>query len=321
MEVNIKQRDDNPMLSFLVPVYNEENSIEIFIKSLSAVATSENWNYEVVFINDGSIDNTLNVLLNFLDIHKNIKVINLSRNFGKELALSAGIDYAKGDVLIPIDVDLQDPPELVKEFLRYWVKGYDIVYGQRISRVHDNFIKRTTSEWFYKLFNKLSKVKIPENVGDFRLIDKRVADVIRKLPERNRFMKGLFAWVGFSSIGVPYERPTRVAGATKWNHWKLWNFALDGISGFSTVPLRIWIYVGLTVSAVTFIYGLFIVTRTFIFGIDVPGYASLIVAFLFIGGIQLLSVGVLGEYLGRVFIEVKGRPLYVVESIYPDASA
>jgi glycosyltransferase involved in cell wall biosynthesis len=220
-----------------------------------------------------------------------------------------------------MDVDLQDPPEVIPEFVEKWREGYDVVYGVRSSRKHDGRMKRTTAALFYSIFNALSPLHMPDNAGDFRLIDRRVADVIRQMPERNRFMKGLFAWVGFSSIGVPYERPQRAAGSTKWNIWSLWNFALDGLFSFSTLPLRVWTYIGGIVALLAFAYGSFIVVRTLILGVVIPGYASLLTVVLFLGGVQLLSIGVLGEYLGRLFIEVKARPLYVVESIYPPVAS
>lgn len=241
---------------------------------------------------------------------------NLTRNFGKEAALTAGIDQAKGDAVIIMDVDLQDPPELILDFLAKWHEGYDVVYGKRIIRDSDSLAKRASANWFYKLFNKVSPVKIPENAGDFRLMDRRVVEVVKRLHERNRFMKGMFAWVGFRSTGVPYTRKPRPAGQTKWNYWKLWNFALDGLVGFSTAPLRIWMYFGAIVAIIAFLYSLFIVAKVIIFGIDVPGYASLMTAILFFGGVQLLSLGVVGEYLGRLFTEVKGRPVYVMENVY-----
>lgn len=318
MNTNInKIRPEDPLISIVVPVFNEEESIVLFLDTIHLVFKPNNLRYEVIFVNDGSGDNTLSVLQSLLTIHDNIKIINLSRNFGKEIALSAGIDYASGDVVVPIDVDLQDPPELILKFIEYWRKDYDVVYGVRVSRKHDNLFKRITSTWFYRIFNKLSHVKVPENAGDFRLIDRKVVEVLRQLPERNRFMKGLFSWVGFKSISVPYERPPRAVGITKWNQWSLWNFALDGIVSFSTLPLRVWTYVGLIVASLSFSFGIYIIVRTLFYGIDLPGYASLLTTILFLGGIQLLSIGILGEYIGRLFIEVKGRPLYIIESVYP----
>jgi glycosyltransferase involved in cell wall biosynthesis len=283
------------------------------------VLESEELKFEVVFVNDGSHDDTLPRLMELAEADNRIRIINLSRNFGKEIALTAGIDHALGDVLVPMDVDLQDPPELIPKFLERWREGFDVVYGVRASRRCDNLIKRATAGSFYRIFNRLSHLQIPENAGDFRLIDRRVADVIRNIPERNRFMKGLFAWVGFNSVGVPYERPQRAAGNTKWGNWRLWNFALDGLVSFSTLPLRVWTYIGSIVAILSFFYGSFIVILALTQGIDIPGYASLLTVVLFLGWLQLLSIGVLGEYLGRLFIEVKNRPLYIVASTYPPA--
>jgi glycosyltransferase involved in cell wall biosynthesis len=215
-----------------------------------------------------------------------------------------------------MDVDLQDPPELIRQFLDYWRQGYDMVYGVRSSRDADSLGKKLSANWFYRIFNRFSTVKVPANAGDFRLINRRVADVIRQLPERDRFMKGIFAWVGFKSIGVPYSRPARSGGVSKWNAWKLWNFALDGIISFSTMPLRVWIYAGLFVALLAFGFGAFIVVKTLILGRDWPGYASIMTTVLFLGGIQLISIGVIGEYIGRLVNESKSRPLYVIDRIY-----
>ncbi len=275
-------------------------------------------NYEYVFVNDGSTDATLAKLIELSGSNPRIRVVNLSRNFGKEAALTAGIDHVRGNVLVLIDVDLQDPPELIPQFVEKWREGYDMVYGARIRRDEDSMMKRFSAVWFYRLFNRMSSVKIPNNAGDFRLIDERATAVLRQIHERNRFMKGLFSWVGFYSIGVPYKRPARIAGQTKWNYRKLWKFALDGIFSFSTVPLRIWSYIGFVISLMSFLYASFIVIRIVAFGIDVPGYASLLTVVLFLGGIQLLSLGIIGEYIGRLIDEAKQRPIYIVEGVYAD---
>lgn len=314
-------RVENPLVSIVVPVFNEQEALGRFVDSTRGVLVAQGVRYEMLFVNDGSVDETLARLMTLSDSDSRIRVVGLSRNFGKEIALSAGIDHAKGDVVIPMDVDLQDPPELIPSFLERWRSGYDVVYGVRTLRSSDAFSKRTTAVWFYRLFNRLSRLKIPENAGDFRLLDRRVVDVLKQMPERNRFMKGLYAWVGFRSTAVPYERPARSAGESKWNHWGLWNLALDGLVSFSTLPLRIWSYIGGMVALLSFAYGSYIVLRTFFFGIDFPGYASLFTAVLFLGGLQLLSIGVIGEYLGRLFIEIKGRPLYVVDCLYPPLRA
>lgn len=304
----------DPLISLVVPVYNEQETIPLFIETVKSVLLNNK--YEIVFINDGSTDSTLPLLLQLTADDATLKLVNLARNFGKEAALTAGITAATGDVVIPLDVDLQDPPELIPVFLEKWKEGYDVVYGVRSARTSDTVLKRLTAGGFYRVFNRFSRVKLPENAGDFRLLDRRVVNTLLQLPERNRFMKGLFAWVGFPSIGIPYERTARAAGTTTWNYWKLWNFALDGLFAFSTLPLRIWSYVGVCIAFFAFLYASFIVGRVLLLGRDVPGYASLLTLGLFIGGIQLISTGIIGEYIGRMFEEVKGRPVFVVEGIY-----
>jgi polyisoprenyl-phosphate glycosyltransferase len=299
-------------------VFDEEESIDLFLRAVEPYLEGAGLKFEIVFVNDGSRDDTLVHLLDCSARDRHIRVVNLSRNFGKEAALTAGIDHARGDVLIPIDIDLQDPPDLFKPFIERWREGYDIVYGVRSARDSDTRAKRISASWFYWAFNSMSPVRIPANVGDFRLVDRRAIEVLRQLPERNRFMKGLFAWVGFNSIGVPYERPQRAAGASKFNFWRLWNFALDGVVSFSTVPLRASFYGGLAIAAVAVLYALFIIGRVLLFGVDTPGYASLLIAVLMMGAIQLVSIGIIGEYLGRLFLEVKGRPIYVVEGVYEE---
>ena len=318
LAVQRARRPADPLLSLVVPVFNEDESIEIFLTTVEPFLERAALRFEIVFVNDGSRDDTLARLLDCSRRDPRVRVVNLSRNFGKEAALTAGIDHARGDVIVPMDIDLQDPPELIEAFMARWREGYDIVYGVRTQRTGDTAAKRLSANWFYRVFNVMSPVRIPENVGDFRLVDRRAVDVLRQLPERNRFMKGLFAWVGFNAVGVPYERPQRAAGSSKFNLWRLWNFALDGVVSFSTAPLRAWFYVGVVIAAIAVLYALFIVTRVLIFGIDTPGYASLLIAVLLMGAIQLLSLGIIGEYLGRLFLEVKGRPIYVVESVYED---
>jgi glycosyltransferase involved in cell wall biosynthesis len=314
------RRPADPLLSLVVPVFDEDESIDLFVDTVVPILDRDRLRFEIVFVNDGSRDNTLAHLLDRSARDRRIRVVNLSRNFGKEAALTAGIDHAQGDVLVPIDIDLQDPPDLVGAFMARWREGYDIVYGVRSARHADTAAKRLSANSFYWVFNSLSPVRIPANVGDFRLVDRRAVEVLRQLPERNRFMKGLFAWVGFNSIGVPYERPQRAAGSTKFNLWRLWNFALDGVVSFSTAPLRAWFYVGVAIASVSVLYAFFIITRVLILGIDTPGYASLLIAVLLMGAIQLLSLGIIGEYLGRLFLEVKGRPIYVVEGVYEDGA-
>jgi len=315
------RRPADPLLSLVVPVFNEEESIDLFLTSIEPFLDNAGLRFEIVFVNDGSSDNSLGHLLDRSARDRRVKVVNLSRNFGKEAALTAGIDHANGDILIPMDIDLQDPPELIGPFIERWREGYDIVYGVRSARTWDTPTKRLSAGWFYWAFNTMSPVRIPANVGDFRLVDRRATEVLRRLPERNRFMKGLFAWVGFNAIGVPYERPQRAAGASKFNLWRLWNFALDGVVSFSTVPLRASFYGGLAIAGIAVLYAVFIITRVLLFGIDTPGYASLLIAVLLMGAIQLVSIGIIGEYLGRLFLEVKGRPIYVVEGVYEEGAA
>ena len=305
-------------LSLVVPVFNEEESIQAFIDTIDKELEPLRDRLEIVFVNDGSRDRTRKVVEEVIEKDPRVTLVNLARNFGKEAAMTAGLHHARGDAVIPMDVDLQDPPSLILEFVRLWQdEGYDTVYGVRTDRNADTAMKRLTAGGFYRLFNAVSTTtRIPENAGDFRLMDRRVVEVIKQLPERNRFMKGLFAWAGFNSIGVPYERPARMAGETKFNYWKLWNFALDGFFSFSSWPLRVWSYVGAGVALLSFLYILVIITKVIFFGIDMPGYASLMSVILFLGGMQLISIGVLGEYLGRMFLEVKRRPVFVIEGVY-----
>ncbi len=302
-----------PVISIVCPCYNEQDTVTVFTNTIIPELVKTELSYELIFINDGSRDQTLNKLKGLQTQHANIRVINLARNFGKEAALTAGIDRSNGQVVVPIDVDLQDPPELIHDFISEWQQGYDVVVAKRSDRTSDSFAKKLSAEWFYKFHNKISHVKIPENVGDYRLMTRRVVEAIQQLPENQRFMKGIFSWVGFKTKIIEYKRDPRVAGETSFNGWKLWNFALEGITSFSTAPLRIWLYVGLLISLLAFVYGSAIVIKTLIFGIDAPGYASLITIMLFLGGVQLIGLGVMGEYIGRLFMESKRRPIYIIE--------
>jgi polyisoprenyl-phosphate glycosyltransferase len=309
--------NSNPVeLSIVVPLYNEEPNIDYLFERVESVLKRLNTSYEIVCVNDGSKDNTLKCLVEHHHRNPGIKVVNFSRNFGKEIALTAGIDYATGAAVIPIDADLQDPPELIEELVAKWREGYDVVNATRRSRAGETWFKRFTANAFYNTIGRMSRVPIPPNTGDFRLLDRRVVDSLKQLPERTRFMKGLFAWVGYKQTTVMFDRQPRLKGTTKWNYWRLWNFALDGITSFSFFPLKVWGYVGLSISLISLLYAVYLVIRTLISGIDVPGYASLMVAVLFLGGIQLLTLGIIGEYLGRVYEEVKGRPLYLVRESY-----
>ncbi|NNU60134.1 glycosyltransferase family 2 protein [Ochrobactrum soli] len=303
-----------PNITVIVPVMNEEESIPLFLSEFFLRTDTVAADFDFLFIDDGSTDGTIKVLQAAHVRDARVNFIKLSRNFGKEAAMTAGIDHVTTDAAIIMDVDLQDPPEIISEMVRLWQAGYDTVFGMRVSRLEDTRAKRVTAQMFYKLFNASSHINIPNDVGDFRLISRRVIDALKLLPERNRFMKGLFAWPGYSSVGVPYERPARTVGSTKFNFWKLWNFALDGITSFSTWPLRIWTYVGATVAAISLLYMVFIIMKTIIFGADWPGYASIMSAILFLGSLQLISVGILGEYIGRMYIETKKRPTYVIDS-------
>lgn len=306
----------NPVISIICPCYNEEEVINIFLERIEIILKEIDKSYEIIFINDGSKDNTLNKLIELKELYSNIRIINLSRNFGKESALTAGLDYANGEVIIPIDVDLQDPPELIKDFIEKWQEGYDVVLAKRVDRTSDSHSKRLSANLFYMFHNKIADVKIPNNVGDYRLFTKKVLEAIKKLPENQRFMKGIFSWVGFKTTTVEYIREKREAGNTSFNGWKLWNLAIEGITSFSTIPLKIWLYIGSIISFLSFLYGSIIIIKTLIFGIDLPGYASLLSVVLFLGGIQLMGIGILGEYIGRIYSESKRRPVYIVENEY-----
>ena len=304
---------DAKLISVVVPCHNEEHALDAFRAALQGVmARLPQYDFEVLFVDDGSRDGTLAGLLSMAAADPRIQVLELSRNFGKEAALTAGIDAARGAAVIPIDADLQDPPELIEEMLAAWERGAEVVLARRVDRSSDGVLKRTSAAWFYRVNNQLSSISIPESVGDFRLMDRVVVDALGQLREQQRFMKGLFAWVGYRTVTLDYTRQTRTAGSSKFSGWKLWNFAVEGITSFSIAPLKLWSYVGAICALLTFTYALYIVTRTLIYGIDVPGYASLLVAVLFFGSLQLISVGVLGEYIGRIYMESKRRPLYLV---------
>lgn len=305
-----------PDLSIVVPLYNEEDNLDTLFSRLLGVVNKLSMTYEIVCINDGSRDRTLECAVAYSMRNSNIKIINLSRNFGKEIALTAGIDYSKGQAVIPIDADLQDPPELIIQLVEKWKEGFDVVYATRRSRQGETWLKRFTAKAFYQVIGKMSQVSIPQNTGDFRLLDRRVVEALKRFPERNRFMKGLFSWVGFKQTAIFFDREPRHQGLTSWSMWKLWNFALDGITSFSLIPLKLWTYVGLSFASFAFLYASYLIIRTFLYGVDVPGYASIMVFVLFLGGVNLIGLGILGEYLGRVYEEVKGRPLYLVRDTY-----
>jgi glycosyltransferase involved in cell wall biosynthesis len=306
-----------PLISIICPLFNEELSVGLFYEAMTGlIAATPYCHFELICIDDGSTDKTLDLLIQIAHADEQIKVIELSRNFGKEAALTAGIDVATGDAIIPFDCDLQDPPELIPKMIDEWQKGADIVIAKRIDRTSDTFLKRKSATLFYRFFNKISRVQIPENVGDFRLMNRQSIDAVKALQEHQRFMKGLFSWVGFKTVTIEYVRAPRHAGTTKFSGWKLWNFAIEGITSFSTAPLKVWMYIGIAGAVLSFCYGIFIFIRTLVIGIDVPGYASLLLAVLFLGSLQLISIGVLGEYIGRIYLETKMRPVYFIRRIH-----
>jgi glycosyltransferase involved in cell wall biosynthesis len=309
---NIPSTASRVSLSIVVPIYNDIENIDPFLNRAEQVVANLGCSYEIVCVDDGSTDASLDRMIDHHHRNPAIKVVGLSRNFGKDVALSAGLDHSTGDAVVAIDVDLQDPPELIPDLFAKWREGYDVVYAKRISRAGESVTKQLTASWFYRVHNLLADINIPADTGDFRLMDRRVVDALRRLPERNRFMKVLFSWVGFRQTGVEYRRDARGFGTSKWRYWRLWNFALDGITSSSTLPLRIWSYIGIGISVVAFAYALLLVFRTLVLGVDVPGYASLMVAVLFMGGINLLTLGIIGEYIGRTYVETKNRPLYVI---------
>ena len=304
-------------MSIVAPFYNEGEAVDSFYRALRRVlADIPDVRFEVICVDDGSRDETLQKLIALVDRDVRFSVIELSRNFGKEAALTAGLDEAKGDAVIPIDADLQDPPQVIPALIAAWKNGADVVLAQRADRDSDSFVKRRTAMLFYRLHNWLSKVHMPVNVGDFRLMDRVVVEALKQLPERQRFMKGLFAWVGFKTAIIKYSRGTRNVGSTKYSWFSLMNLAVEGLTSFSTAPLRLCTYVGTLTAAITLVYASYILVRTLIRGIDIPGYASLLVAVLFLGSLQLIGIGLLGEYVGRTYLETKQRPRYLVRRLH-----
>jgi glycosyltransferase involved in cell wall biosynthesis len=303
-------------LSIAVPVCNEEEVIALFLERIVPILVRITPDFEIIFVNDGSRDHTLEVLIAARRADGRIKIIDLSRNFGKEPALSAALAFASGRAVIPIDVDLQDPPGLIPVMVEKWREGYDVVLAKRSDRSSDSPMKWLTSRLFYKFIGRLSEIDIPADVGDFRLMDRRVVDALGRLPERARFMKGLFAWLGFRQTVVEYVRPARAAGQSKWKPLALWRLALEGIVSFSSLPLKLWSYLGMVCAVSGILYGAYLLGRVLIFGVDVPGYASLASFILFCNGVVLIGLGVVGEYVARIFIEVKARPLYLVRETW-----
>jgi len=309
-----------PEFSVVVPIFNEADGLRELHRRLCAVMDALGV-WEVVYVNDGSHDATLRELQALRAADARIAIVNLSRNFGKEIATAAGLDHAAGEAVIVIDADLQDPPEVIPALVAGWRQGFDMVYAQRRARAGESWMKRLTAAWFYRLMEHLGRVPMPRDTGDFRLMSRRVVEALRQLREQHRFMKGLFAWVGFPSMAVPYDRAPRHAGTSKWGYWRLWNLALEGITSFTVMPLKVATYLGLFVAFVSVAYALVIVVKTLVLGNPVAGYPSLVTIVLFLGGVQLMTLGVIGEYLGRIFNETKQRPLYFVERYEPSEVA
>lgn len=304
------------LLSVVVPCFNEHEVLPIFHDKLSEVLASVDMEAEIIYVNDGSRDSTLAIMQLLQDRDDRVVIVNLSRNFGKEIALTAGLDHASGDAVIITDADMQDPPELIPDLIAPWRdEGCDVVYAQRQSRLGDSFMKRLTAHGFYEVINWVSRVEIPKNTGDFRLMSRRALDALLRLREHHRFMKGLFAWIGYKQKAVPFHRKPRAAGRTKWNYINLWNLSLEGITGFTIAPLKAATYIGLAVAASAAFYGVMVIYDTLKNGAP-PGYPSLITVVLFMGGLQLMTLGILGEYVGRIFNETKGRPLYLVQDVF-----
>lgn len=308
-------------ISLLIPAYNEEQVLEHLFPRLNALAQSQKgYNFEFLFINDGSKDKTLEIIKDYAEKDGRVSYINLSRNFGKEIGMIAGLDHAKGDAVVIIDADLQDPPELIPEMISLWEEGYDDVYAKRRSREGESWLKKFTSKQYYRLLQRVTHVPIQEDTGDFRLLDRRVVEALKVFRESQRNTKALFSWVGFHKKEILYDRDPRAAGETKWNYLKLIELALDGITSFTTAPLRFSTYTGIIVSVLTFIYLVFLIIRTIFFGTDLAGYPSMMAVILFLGGVQLISLGIIGEYVGRIFNETKRRPLYVIEEYHDGLS-
>ncbi len=320
-QTSIKTATDTAfLLSIIVPVFNEQEVLHEFYRRLTGVLDGIDAIIDITFVNDGSTDYTLLQLQELQANDPRVAILDLSRNFGKEIAMTAGLDHVCGDAVIIIDADLQDPPELIPQMIEEWRHGFDVVYAQRRSRTGESALKKATASLFYRIMQRISRVQIPIDTGDFRLLSRRAVDALAGLRERHRFMKGLFAWIGYPQKAILYDRDARHEGTSKWNYLALWNFALEGITSFSTLPLKVATYLGTFTAFGAFLYGLFIIFQTLFFGNPVAGYPSLLVVVLFLGGIQLMALGVIGEYLGRMFDETKGRPLYLIKDYLPAAS-
>ncbi|ARZ64980.1 glycosyltransferase family 2 protein [Bacillus wiedmannii] len=306
-------------ITILVPAYNEEEVLDQLYSRLTGVFQGiPNYNFEILFVNDGSKDRTLDIIKEFRVNDKRISYVDLSRNFGKETAMIAGLDHAIGDAVIIIDADLQDPPELIPEMIKYWEQGYDDIYAKRRSRSGESWAKKWTAGKFYSLLKKTTRIPIQENTGDFRLLDRRCVEALKKIRETQRYTKGMFSWIGYNKKEILFDRDPRAAGETKWNYFKLMDLAIEGITSFTTAPLRLASFMGFTVSFLAFIYMIWIIIKTLMYGESVSGYPSMMTAILFIGGVQLISIGIIGEYLGRIFNETKQRPLYFVDEYNDD---
>ena len=300
------------MLSVVIPMLNEEKGLVPLVARLRPVLEGLDLDWEVIFIDDGSSDGTLSVLKTLHAQDQRLRAVSLSRNFGKEIATAAGLSYVVGDAAVIMDADLQHPPELIADFVTHWRAGYDLVYGQRLDRAADTLVHRWSARVFYLVFHKLSGTVLPENAGDFRLLDRKAVNAMNRMGERVRFNKGLFAWMGFRSLGVPFPVSPRADGVSRWRPRQLLRFAIDGIASFTTIPLRVWSYLGLVISVLAICYAVVFLVKTLMFGTDVPGFPTLVISVMFFAGVQLISLGVIGEYLGRVYEEVKGRPLFLV---------
>jgi polyisoprenyl-phosphate glycosyltransferase len=300
-------------ISVVVPVFNEHNVLPEFHRRLSATLDAMPLDAEVIYVNDGSLDLTMELLTSLHDADPRVAVVDLSRNFGKEVAMSAGLDFADGDAVVIIDADLQDPPELIPQMVALWRGGSDVVLMRRRTRAEDGWLRRTSARAFYSIIGRMSATDIPYDIGDFRLLSRRATSALRRLPERARFMKGLFAWIGFPTATIDYDRPGRHSGTSKWSYWRLWNFAVEGITSFSAVPLKIASYIGLVTALGAFAFGAFVIVKALLYGDAVQGWPTLAALVLFLGGVQLMAIGIVGEYLARMFTEVKQRPLYFVQ--------
>lgn len=307
---------DVPEISLVCPMINEEDMLNIFFDAVVPLLEQHSSKFEIIVVNDGSTDGTLEKLIEKVECISQLRVIDLSRNFGKDAALTAGLAHVRGRAAIMIDADLQDPPELIPQMIDNWRQGYDVVTHVRSSREEDSFLKRLTSSWFYSLINKISDTNMTPNAGDYRLLDRAVIDAFMQIEERSRFNKGLFNWLGFREKQLLYARAPRAKGQTKWNYRRLLSFAIDGITSFSSLPLKIWSWVGFLIATLAFLYGVYIIFKTLVLGVDQPGYASLMTVLLFFNGLTLIGIGMLGEYLSRIFIETKRRPLYIVRRVY-----